>query len=117
MHKLLARQLPQASRRQFLTARRLTLGGLGCSAALQHRRDNATAEAALMRISRFNDRVQGWLFDPSRLAPTYLDSMITRPFRSMQPSMARGEVPQVDGDGFSWRSPTPRGRQAPLAAA
>lgn len=95
--KLLARQLPQASRRQFLT-RGLTLGGLGLLSGCSID-DNATAEAALMRISRFNDRVQGWLFDPSHLAPTYLDSMITRPF-PFNAFYGEGEVPQVDGDGF-----------------
>ncbi len=57
---LLNRQLPQASRRQFLS-RGLTLGGLGLLAGCSID-DNATAEAALMRISHFNDRVQGWSF-------------------------------------------------------
>ena len=33
-----------------------------------------------MKISYFNDDVQAWLFDPNRLAPTYPESMITRPF-------------------------------------
>ena len=73
--KLLARQLPQASRRQFL-ARGLTLGGLGLLSGCSID-DNATAEAALARISRFNDQVQGWLFDPECLAPTSPDSMVT----------------------------------------
>lgn len=67
--RLLNRELPQASRRQFL-ARGLTLGGLGLLSGCSID-DNATAEAALTRISRFNDRVQGWLFSSSRLAPTY----------------------------------------------
>jgi DMSO/TMAO reductase YedYZ molybdopterin-dependent catalytic subunit len=36
-------------------------------------------ESALLAISRFNDGVQAWLFDPNRLAPTYPASMILRP--------------------------------------
>ncbi|GAB2468191.1 molybdopterin-dependent oxidoreductase [Comamonas humi] len=76
--RVLAPRLPQPARRDFLR-RGLTLGGLGllsgCSLS-----DNAGVEAALQRISRFNDEVQARLFDPNRLAPTYPDSMITRPF-------------------------------------
>lgn len=76
--KLIARRVEQPARRAFLQ-RSLTLGGLsllsGCGIS-----DNSSVEAALMRISRFNDAAQGWLFDPKKLAPTYPDSMITRPF-------------------------------------
>lgn len=36
-------------------------------------------ESALLAISRFNDDVQAWLFDPNKLAPTYPASMILRP--------------------------------------
>ena len=39
-----------------------------------------SVETALSSMSRFNDRVQGWLFNPNALAPTYPESMITRPF-------------------------------------
>jgi DMSO/TMAO reductase YedYZ molybdopterin-dependent catalytic subunit len=76
--KLLATRVSQPARRAFLQ-RTLTLGGLslltGCSIS-----DNAGVETALARMSRFNDRVQGLLFDPARLAPVYPESMITRPF-------------------------------------
>src|SRR5512139_371614 len=68
----------QPARRDFLR-RTLTLGGLamlsGCTLS-----DDSSVETALMRVSRLNDAVQGWLFDPTRLAPTYPESMITRPF-------------------------------------
>ena len=40
--------------------------------------DEDSVEHALMKVSRFNDRVQGWLFDPTQLAPTYPEAMITR---------------------------------------
>jgi DMSO/TMAO reductase YedYZ molybdopterin-dependent catalytic subunit len=77
-HRILAPAVALPSRRAFLT-RGLTLGGLamlsGCSIT-----DEAHVEKALEAISRLNDRVQGWLFDPNALAPTYPESMITRPF-------------------------------------
>jgi len=38
-----------------------------------------SVETALLAISRLNDRVQAWLFDPNKLAPTYPASMILRP--------------------------------------
>ena len=92
------RQVAQPSRRQFLQ-RSLSLGGLslltGCNIS-----DQASVDAALVTVSRFNDRVQGWLFDPSRLAPTYPDSMITRPF-PFNAYYGEDEVEQVDGD--AWR--------------
>ena len=76
--KLIGRKVEQPARRAFLQ-RTLTMGGLsmltGCSIS-----DNAGVEAALGRISHLNDTVQGWLFDPTQLAPTYPESMITRPF-------------------------------------
>ncbi len=37
--------------------------------------------AALWAMMRFNDRVQALLFDPNRLATTYSQAEITRPFR------------------------------------
>ena len=76
--KIIARRVEQPARRAFLQ-RSLTMGGLsmlaGCSIS-----DNAGVEAALAKISRFNDKVQGLIFNPNALAPTYPDSMITRPF-------------------------------------
>lgn len=92
------RQIKQPSRRLFLQ-RSLTLGGLflltGCNAS-----DPSSIETALMAVSRMNDRVQGWLFDPNKLAPTYPDSMITRPF-PFNAYYGEDEVEQVDGD--AWR--------------
>jgi DMSO/TMAO reductase YedYZ molybdopterin-dependent catalytic subunit len=92
------RQIPQPSRRLFLQ-RSLTLGGLslltGCNVS-----DPSSIETALTAVSRFNDRVQGWLFDPNKLAPTYPDSMITRPF-PFNAYYGEEEVEEVDGD--AWR--------------
>ena len=85
------------ARRGFLQ-QGLSLGGLamlaGCSIS-----DDEHVEAALTRISRLNDRAQGWLFDPSRLAPTYPESMITRPF-PFNAYYGVSEVRVVPEDGF-----------------
>lgn len=91
------RRIEQPSRRLFLQ-RSLTLGGLslltGCSIV-----DEDSAERALMRVSRFNDKVQGWLFNPAQLAPTYPESMITRPF-PFNAYYSEDEIRHVDADSF-----------------
>ncbi len=90
-------RLDRPSRRLFLQ-HTLTLGGLslltGCAMV-----DEDAAERALMKVSRFNDRVQGWLFDPNRLAPTYPESMIARPF-PFNAYYDEDQVPRVDGASF-----------------
>ena len=95
--RLLAHRVEQPARRAFLQ-RSLTLGGLslltGCSIT-----DNGGVEAALNAISRFNDRAQGWIFDPSQLAPTYPESMITRPF-PFNAYYGEDEVRHVDEESF-----------------
>jgi len=89
--------LEAPTRRLFLT-RTLSLGGLalltGCDLT-----DSQGVETALQRISSFNDGVQAWLFDPDRLAPTYPESMITRPF-PFNAYYGEDRVPQVDGESF-----------------
>lgn len=89
--------LPSQARRLFLK-RTLTLGGLslltGCTVA-----DEESAERMLMKISRFNDDVQAWLFDPNKLAPTYPESMITKPF-PFNAYYERDKIPEVDGDDY-----------------
>src|SRR4029078_13078587 len=61
--------LPDPTRRLFLRGG-ASLGALaflsGCDII-----DGPSAEKALMKMSYFNDRVQAWLFNPNRLAPTY----------------------------------------------
>ncbi len=87
------KRLDGPARRAFLR-RALTLGGLsllsGCAID-----DSESVERALMKMSRFNDRVQAWLFDPNLLAPTYPESMITRPF-PFNAYYEEDEVPEVD---------------------
>jgi DMSO/TMAO reductase YedYZ molybdopterin-dependent catalytic subunit len=77
----------------------LSLGALvmltGCDVKLPE-----SVEAALLAISRFNDRVQALLFNPNKLAPTYPASMILRPpeFNAYYDVM---DVKPVNG--ASWR--------------
>ncbi|MGB2905345.1 MAG: molybdopterin-binding protein [Candidatus Dechloromonas phosphoritropha] len=95
--KDIGHHLQQPTRRAFLQ-RSLTLGGLsllsGCAIV-----DESSVEIALMKVSRFNDKVQCWLFDPNRLAPTYPDSMITRPF-PFNAYYDEDEIPEVDEAGY-----------------
>src|SRR5207247_8065841 len=43
--------------------------------------DNEPVQRLLWNMSWWNDRVQGWLFNSSRLAPTYPESAVDRVFR------------------------------------
>ena len=92
------RELAMPSRRLF-TQRALTLGGLslltGCSLT-----DDALVNRFLMSVSRFNDRVQAWLFDPQRLAATYTEAQLTRPF-PFNAYYGIDDVPEVDASDFT----------------
>ena len=72
------RELASLERRFFLR-RGLSLGGLallsGCDVT-----NRESVQKVLWAMSRWNDRVQDWIFDPSRLAPEFPESRITRPF-------------------------------------
>src|SRR5437016_11633403 len=89
--------MPDPTRRLFLRGG-ASLGALafltGCDII-----DGPTAEQALMKISYFNDRVQAWLFDPNRLAPTYPESAITRPFR-FNAYYREDQAPDIDEDTY-----------------
>ena len=91
------RELAMPSRRLF-TQRVLTFGGLslltGCSLT-----DDASVNRFLMSVSRFNDRVQAWLFNPNALAPEYPESAITRPF-PFNGYYSQDEAPDVDGETY-----------------
>ena len=67
----------------------------GCSPESNHEVD-----AALRSISSFNDKVQGLLFDPNKLAPTYARSQVLIPPRYN----AYYDIKQVKPvDGASWK--------------
>jgi len=89
--------LPDPTRRLFLRGG-ASLGALafltGCDIV-----DGPSAEKALRVVSRFNDRAQGWLFNPNRLAPTYPASAITRPF-PFNAYYREDEAPDVDEERY-----------------
>lgn len=73
-----ARRLDKPTRRLFLKR----AAGVGTLAAITGVAivDGPSAEQALKSMSQFNDRVQAWLFDPKRMARTFTEDDITRPF-------------------------------------
>jgi DMSO/TMAO reductase YedYZ molybdopterin-dependent catalytic subunit len=92
-----AKLLPDPSRRLFLKGG-ASLGALamltGCNVT-----DGVSAERALRKVSEFNDWVQARLFDPNRLAETYPESAITRPFR-FNAYYPEEQAPDVDEDRY-----------------
>lgn len=96
--RLLARRVTHPGRRAFLQ-RTLTLGGVamisGCSLT-----EDDHVETALAAVSRWNDRAQAALLDPTRLAPTCDESMVVRPF-PFNAHYPEAEVRQVNG--ATWR--------------
>jgi DMSO/TMAO reductase YedYZ molybdopterin-dependent catalytic subunit len=85
--------------RRLLLKRGLSLGALtmltGCN--LQ---DGDAVDRVLWAMSRWNDRVQAWLFDPTRLAPTYPPSDITSPF-PFNAFYPVDDAPEIDGDDYA----------------
>jgi DMSO/TMAO reductase YedYZ molybdopterin-dependent catalytic subunit len=65
-------------RRLFLR-KGLSLGALALLSGCDLTYDD-NIQRVLTAMSRWNDGVQDWLFDPRRLAPEFPESMITRPF-------------------------------------
>jgi DMSO/TMAO reductase YedYZ molybdopterin-dependent catalytic subunit len=94
-----AKLLPEPSRRMFLRGA-TSLGAItlltGCDII-----DEDTAENALLAISRFNDRVQALIFNPGKLAPTYPESAITRPF-PYNGYFLEEDAPEIDDDTYSF---------------
>jgi DMSO/TMAO reductase YedYZ molybdopterin-dependent catalytic subunit len=87
------RLMPDTGRRGFLRGA-VSLGALtlltGCDII-----DGPTAENVLRKVSRFNDDVQAWLFNRNKLAPTYSQRDITRPF-PFNAFYGEDEAPEVD---------------------
>src|SRR5271165_3247316 len=92
-----AKLLPEPSRRAFLRGA-TGLGAVtlltGCDIV-----DSLSAEKALMAMSRFNDRVQALIFNPHKLAPTYPESAITRPF-PFNAYYPEDDAPEIDGETY-----------------
>lgn len=89
--------MPNPARRTFLRGA-ASLGALtmltGCDIV-----DSFSAEKVLRKISEFNDGAQALLFDPNRLAPTYPESAITKPF-PFNGYYPEEDAPEVDGRDF-----------------
>jgi DMSO/TMAO reductase YedYZ molybdopterin-dependent catalytic subunit len=86
--------LPDPLRRNFLRGA-ASLGALtfltGCDII-----DGDTAEGVLRKISAFNDGAQAALFSRTKLAPTFPESAITKPF-PFNAYYDEDEAPEVDG--------------------
>jgi DMSO/TMAO reductase YedYZ molybdopterin-dependent catalytic subunit len=96
---------PEHHARMAQLDRRLLLRGGQSAGALTlltgcNLQDGDAVDRVLWAMSRFNDRVQAWLFDPSKLAPTYPESAITDPF-PFNAYYPEDNAPEVDGD--TWK--------------
>ena len=85
--------------RRFFLRGGLSVGALtlltGCN--LQ---DGDAVDRVLWAMSRWDDQVQAWLFDPNRLAPTYREADITRPF-PFNAFYPVDDAPFVDPAGYA----------------
>jgi DMSO/TMAO reductase YedYZ molybdopterin-dependent catalytic subunit len=61
--------------------------------------DGLSVDKALRAMSRFNDGAQALLFDPNRLAPTYPESAIARPFR-FNAYYDEEDAPEIDAEDY-----------------
>jgi DMSO/TMAO reductase YedYZ molybdopterin-dependent catalytic subunit len=94
-----AKLMPDPMRRNFLRGA-ASLGALtfltGCDII-----DGDTAESVLRKISEFNDGAQAAIFSKTKLAPTYPESAITRPF-PFNAYYSVDEAPEVDGASYKF---------------
>jgi DMSO/TMAO reductase YedYZ molybdopterin-dependent catalytic subunit len=91
-------ELENIQRRHFLRAG-LTVGAMsmltGCN--LQ---DGDQVDKVLWAMSRWNDRVQAWLFRGRKLAPTFARAQITKPF-PFNAFYGQDDIPEVDLTSYS----------------
>jgi DMSO/TMAO reductase YedYZ molybdopterin-dependent catalytic subunit len=89
--------MPDSARRNFLRGA-ASLGALtlltGCDII-----DTDAAEGVLRKISEFNDGAQAALFSRTKLAPTYPESAITKPF-PFNAYYPESDAPEVDAATF-----------------
>ena len=71
---------PSTGRAAARIARFIVPDVVDSRAARHHRHDRAVQDV-LTTMSSWNDRVQSWLFDPSRLAPTFTLAEVVDPPR------------------------------------
>jgi DMSO/TMAO reductase YedYZ molybdopterin-dependent catalytic subunit len=91
------REIVRLERRLFLK-QSMSLGALtllsGCEIT-----DTEAVQKVLWRMAQWNDRVQAALFDPNKLAPTYPESAITKPF-PFNAFYSEAEAPRVDAANY-----------------
>ena len=89
--------MPDLTRRRFITGG-ASLGALslltGCDVV-----DSSSAEEMLKTVSKFNDAVQAWMFNPNAMAPEYPESMVKKPF-PFNAYYDIDEAPEVDGKAW-----------------
>jgi DMSO/TMAO reductase YedYZ molybdopterin-dependent catalytic subunit len=90
-------QIERIERRLFLR-QGLSLGAVallsGCDVT-----NAESVQKVLWAMSRWNDRAQGWIFDPARLAPEFPESAITMPF-PFNAFYSMDEAPSVDAASY-----------------
>jgi len=89
--------LASLERRLFMK-RGLSLGALSLLSGCDLTGDD-NVQKVLTSMSRWNDGVQSWLFDPKRLAPEFPAGMITSPF-PFNAYYSEDEVRLVDGNDY-----------------
>lgn len=91
-------KLIRSIERRLFLRQGLSLGALallsGCELT-----DDQSVQKLLTGMSRWNDGVQSLLFSPTRLAPEYPESAITKPF-PFNAFYSEDEVPEVDGKDY-----------------
>lgn len=91
------REIEKLERRLFFK-RGLSLGALtllsGCDVT-----DAESVQKVLWTMSRFNDSVQAAIFSPDKLARTYPESAITRPF-PFNAFYPESKAPRIDGASY-----------------
>src|SRR5215470_13529428 len=89
-----AKVMPDLTRRRFITGG-ASFGALtllaGCDVI-----DSSSAEEMLKTVSKFNDAVQHWMFNPNALAPEFPESMVKKPF-PFNAYYDLDDAPEVDG--------------------
>jgi DMSO/TMAO reductase YedYZ molybdopterin-dependent catalytic subunit len=85
------------SRRRFLQ-RGASLGALVMLTGCDIQTGNSI-ETLLRAVSRFNDEVQARLFDPNKLAPSFAESDITRPF-PFNGFYPEAEAPEIEASDY-----------------
>jgi DMSO/TMAO reductase YedYZ molybdopterin-dependent catalytic subunit len=86
--------------RRFFLRQALSFGAVSLLAGCDlESTDDDLIDRVLWGMSRWNDKVQAALFDPNRLAPTYPESALTRPF-PFNAYYAEDQTPVVDGSDY-----------------